>query len=90
MTKAEIIAELSLKTGVSNYDTKQVVEEFFELVKNKVAAGEDITVRGFGTFNKKHRAEKPCRNIGKGTTVIVPAHNVPFFTPSKEFKEAVK
>ncbi len=57
-----------------------------EQVRNSLTNGESVYLRGFGTFYRKHRAEKKARNISKNTTVVVPAHDVPAFKPSKSFK----
>ncbi len=57
-----------------------------EQVRNSLTNGENVYLRGFGTFYRKHRAEKKAHNISKNTTVVVPAHDVPAFKPSKSFK----
>lgn len=85
MTKAEIVDAISKKTGVEREDVLKAVEGFMEEVKASMVNGENIYLRGFGTFELKLRKEKLARNISKGTSVIVPAHNIPHFKPSKEF-----
>lgn len=85
MTKAEIVNEISRKTGVGNKEVLQIVEGFMDSVKESLAHGENVYLRGFGSFILKHRAEKVGRNINKNTTMIVPAHDVPHFKPSKDF-----
>ncbi len=57
-----------------------------EQIRNSLTNGENVYLRGFGTFYRKHRAEKKARNITKNTTIVVPAHDVPAFKPSKSFK----
>ena len=52
--------------------------------------GNEVFLRGFGSFIIKHRAEKTARNISKNTTIIIPAHNIPAFKPAKEFMEKVR
>jgi DNA-binding protein HU-beta len=59
------------------------------VVKDSLAHGENVYLRGFGTFQVKERAEKTARNISKNTTIVIPAHNIPFFKPSAEFKKEV-
>ena len=59
-------------------------------VSDSLIYGHNVYLRGFGTFEIKHRAEKTARNISKNTTVIIPAHNIPAFKPSKEFIEKIK
>ena len=67
-----------------------VVEAFMETVKDSVVAGNEVFLRGFGSFIIKKRAKKVARNISKNTTIVIPAHSVPAFKPAKTFLEAVK
>jgi len=90
MTKAEIVAEVANKTGVEKVAVQAVVESFMETVKNAMVNGENVYLRGFGSFTIKRRAEKTGRNISKNTTIIIPAHNIPAFKPAKTFVSAVK
>jgi DNA-binding protein HU-beta len=90
VTKAEVISIVSEKTGVDKAVTSITVEAFFQTVKDQLASGEAIYVRGFGSFVNKKRAEKKARNISKKTTVTVPAHYIPSFKPSREFVDEVK
>ena len=85
MTKAEIIAEISTKTGLEKVDVQETVEAFFKVVKNAMIGGENVYVRGFGSFVVKKRAEKTARNISKNTTIVIPAHDFPDFKPAKSF-----
>jgi DNA-binding protein HU-beta len=61
-----------------------------ETIKTSMINGNEVFLRGFGSFIIKHRAEKTARNISKNTTIIIPAHNIPAFKPAKEFIEKVK
>ena len=90
MTKAEIINRIATQTGVEKTVVSTVVEAFMENVKEAMIAGEEVFLRGFGSFIIKKRAEKVARNISKNTTIIVPAHSVPAFKPAKIFLNAVK
>jgi len=90
MTKAELISKVTDNTGVSKEHAEAVLESFFVTIKDSLAGGENIYFRGFGSFITKQRAEKTARNISKNTTVIVAAHCIPFFKPSKEFVGQVK
>ena len=65
MTKAEIITEISSKTGIEKVDVQETVEAFFKVVKNSMVGGENVYVRGFGSFVVKKRAKKTARNISK-------------------------
>ncbi|MEI6348847.1 MAG: HU family DNA-binding protein [Bacteroidota bacterium] len=90
MTKAELVAEVSNKTGIEKIAVQTAVEAFMTSVKNAVSKGDSVYLRGFGSFTVKKRAEKTGRNISKNTTIIIPAHNIPAFKPSKTFVNAVK
>jgi DNA-binding protein HU-beta len=90
MTKAEICASIAEKTGLEKNDVQRTVETFMESVKGSLASGENVYLRGFGSFIVKKRAEKTGRNISKKTTIIIPAHNIPAFKPAKTFVEDVK
>ncbi len=85
MTKEEIVAEIANKTGIEKASIKTVVEVFMETIKANLIKGENVYFRGFGSFIVKRRAEKTGRNISKNTTIIIPAHNIPSFKPSKTF-----
>lgn len=90
MTKAEIIRDIATSTGVERVMVANVIEAFMENVRKSIASGENVYLRGVGTFQVKHRAEKVARNISKNTTIVIPAHSVPAFKPAKEFVENVK
>ncbi len=90
MTKAEIVANISSKLGLEKNETQKVVEHFMDEVKNSLESGENVYLRGFGSFIVKKRAAKTGRNISKGTSILIPAHNVPSFKPAKTFVESVK
>jgi DNA-binding protein HU-beta len=90
MTKAEVVAEIAEKTGVEKVAVQVTVETFMKVIKGALTKGDNVYLRGFGSFVVKHRAEKTGRNISKNTSVIIPAHNVPAFKPAKLFTDKVK
>lgn len=90
MTKAEIVAEIANKTGIEKVAVQATVEAFMDAVKDSMVNGENVYLRGFGSFTIKRRAEKTGRNISKNTTIIIPAHNIPSFKPAKSFVNKVK
>ena len=90
MTKAEVVNEISKKTGIEKIAIMTIVEEFMSVVKDSLIDGENVYLRGFGSFIVRKRAEKTGRNISKNTTVIIPAHNIPAFKPAKSFMVDVK
>ena len=61
-----------------------------ESIKRSLSGGHNVYLRGFGSFIVKERAQKTGRNISKNTTIIIPAHNIPSFKPSKVFVDEVK
>jgi DNA-binding protein HU-beta len=90
MTKAEIVTEIANKTGIEKVAVQATVEAFMATVKNSLVKGENVYLRGFGSFIIKQRAEKTGRNISKNTTIIIPSHSIPSFKPAKEFVGEVK
>jgi len=90
MTKAEIVAEIANKTGIEKVAVQAAVESFMDVIKNSMTAGQNVYLRGFGSFIIKKRAEKTGRNISRNTTLIIPAHNIPSFKPAKTFVNKVK
>jgi DNA-binding protein HU-beta len=90
VTKAEVIAEIAEKTGIEKSDVSASIEAFFTVVKNSMANGDNIYVRGFGSFINKKRARKIARNISKNTAIVIDEHYIPSFKPAKEFVLKVK
>lgn len=90
MTKADIVSEISMKTGMQKAEVMTIVEAFMKSVQGSLAKGENVYLRGFGSFTVKTRAQKTARNISKNTTIIVPEHKIPSFKPAKTFIAAVK
>lgn len=90
MTKADIVAKVAEETGLERNEVQKTVESFMKTVKGSMTDGENVYLRGFGSFIVKKRAEKTGRNISKNTTIIIPAHNIPAFKPAKSFLEDVK
>lgn len=90
MTKADIVNNIAKETGVEKALVQQIVESFMENVKGSLIENEPVYLRGFGSFIIKERAQKVARNISKGTTITIPAHNIPAFKPAKSFASKVK
>ncbi|MBR3951862.1 MAG: integration host factor subunit beta [Bacteroidaceae bacterium] len=90
MTKADIVNEISKSTGIEKTVVLETIEKFMETVKDSLGKGENVYLRGFGSFIVKQRAQKTARNISKETTIIIPAHNIPAFKPAKVFMNEVK
>ena len=90
MTKADIVNSISQKTGIDKLIVLITVEAFMATVKENMANGENIYLRGFGSFILKRRAQKTARNISKNTALIIPEHNIPAFKPAKTFMQEIK
>ncbi len=90
MTKADIVNEVSKKTGIEKVIVQKTIETSMEAIKKSLREGNNVYLRGFGSFVIKKRAEKTARNIAKNTTIKIPAHNVPSFKPAKTFITVVK
>ena len=90
MTKADIVSEIAKQTGIDKASVLTTVEKFMETVKDSLSNGDNVYLRGFGSFIIKKRSEKTARNISKNETIIIPAHNIPAFKPAKVFMEQVK
>jgi DNA-binding protein HU-beta len=90
MTKAEVVEEISERTGIEKLVVQEAVESFFKVVKGSLVKNENVYFRGFGSFIVQRRAEKVARNISKNTQITIPAHNIPKFKPAKSFVTKVK
>jgi len=90
MTKADIITEIVKSTGIDKQTVATSIESFMGIVKDSLSQGENVYLRGFGSFIIKKRAQKTARDISKNTTIIIPEHNVPSFKPAKAFASEVK
>jgi len=90
MTKADIVDQISEKTGIEKTQVLHTVEAFMTSVKSSLSNGDNVYLRGFGSFIVKRRAQKTGRIISKNTTIVIPAHNVPAFKPSKTFANKIK
>jgi DNA-binding protein HU-beta len=90
MRKADIVNIIADKTGIPKVDVLVTIETLFKEIKGQLSSGENIYVRGFGSFITKKRAAKIGRNIKRNVAVHIPEHYIPAFKPSKEFMAEVK
>lgn len=90
MTKADIVNQIAEKTGIEKVDVQATVEAFMGAIRGSLENGENVYLRGFGSFVVKKRAQKTGRNILKNTTIVIPAHYIPSFKPAKVFVDRVK
>lgn len=90
MTKADIVNEISKNTGIEKVTVQKTVEALMDNIKSSLEKGENVYLRGFGSFALKKRAKKTARNISKNTSLVIPEHFIPSFKPAKTFKTNVK
>lgn len=90
MTKADVINQIADKTGIDKADVSATVEAFFSIVKTSMAGGQNIYVRGFGSFINKKRKKKIARNISRNTAIVIDEHYIPSFKPAKVFVNKIK
>ncbi|MCZ2085601.1 MULTISPECIES: HU family DNA-binding protein [unclassified Kaistella] len=90
MTKAELVNTISNKLGTEKNETQKVIEAFMQEIRTSMYNGDNVYLRGFGSFIIKTRAAKTGRNISKNIAIEIPAHNIPAFKPSKTFVEKIK
>ena len=90
MTKADVVNNISDQLGIDKNDVLATVECFMKEIKSSLESGENVYLRGFGSFIIKTRAEKTGRNISRNVAVKIPAHNIPAFKPAKVFINGVK
>ncbi|MBS3771967.1 MAG: HU family DNA-binding protein [Bacteroidales bacterium] len=90
MTKADIVNEISQKTGVEKVAIEKIVEGFMESVRESMIGGQNVYLRGFGSFIVQKRAQKKARDIGRNKEIVIPEHYIPSFRPSRQFTKRVK
>lgn len=90
MRKADLVSAIADKTGVPKVDVLVALETFFKEVKESLSAGENVYIRGFGSFVIKKRAKKIGRHIKKNMAIEIPEHFIPSFKPAKVFVEQVR
>ena len=89
MTKIELVKIVSQKTGIDQMTVLAAVEGIVDTIKQALVEKENVYIRGWGTWTLKHRAQKTARNISKNTTLVIEAHDIPYFKPCKEFMDSV-
>ncbi len=90
MRKADLVSNISEKTGIAKVDVLVTLEQFFREVKDSLGEGENVYVRGFGSFIVKKRAQKKGRHIKQNKSIVIPAHYIPAFKPAKVFSDQIK
>ena len=89
MNKAELVDGIISKTGWSKREAEDAVRAFVDTVTDAVAAGDKVTLPGFGTFEKRDRAARTARNPQTGDPIKLKKTAVPAFRPGSAFKSYV-
>lgn len=90
MTKQELAEVVAGKAGCTTKVATEVIDATIMSIKAAVIAGEEVTLRGFGSFKRKYVERKQGRNIKANTSIAIPAHYTPAFKAGKEFKEGME
>ena len=90
MTKADLVNEIAISTGFDKTTISAVVESYMKIIKNSLSEGENVYLRGFGSFITKTRKAKVARNISQSTSIRVPAHKIASFKPATEFAKMMR
>ena len=90
MNKADLVAKVAGKTGLTKKAAQDAMESMMEAVMTSVSKGDSVTLTGFGTFKASKRAARNGRNPQSGQVIKIPSRTVPVFRPGKEFKEMVR
>lgn len=89
MNKADLVASVADKTGMSKKDTEKIINAVVESVESALARGDKVSLVGFGTFEVRERAARMGRNPQTGQEIRIPATRVPVFKAGKSLKDAV-
>lgn len=90
MNKSQLIERVAKKTNMSRCQSEIILDAALEIIQSTVSKGGDVKLVGFGTFSRSKRKSRAGRNPKTGSSIVIPAAQVPKFRPGKEFKEIVK
>ncbi len=90
MTKQQIIEEISERTGLSRAEARESLESIMDIFSKAFIAGDNIYLRGFGTFIVRQAKEKSARIFATGSKCIIPSHKTVKFKISTELKNLLK
>lgn len=90
MRKADLVNRISKETGIPKVDVLLSIEHMLKVIKESLKEGENVYLRGFGSFILKKRAAKIGRDIQKNVALKIPEHYIPAFKPSKKLSDEIK
>jgi nucleoid DNA-binding protein len=89
MTKAELVDQVAATVQLPKNQTEAVITGFLQRIMHALHAGDNVELRGFGSFRLRHRQAREGRNPRTGDTVQIPAKAVPSFRAGKAFQEMI-
>ncbi len=89
MTKAEIIASIAEKSGLTKSQAESAFSATFETITELMVKQEKVMIPGFGGFSTKIRAERKGRNPSTGKEMMIPKAVVASFKPATQLKETI-
>jgi DNA-binding protein HU-beta len=90
MTKAELVAKIAEKSGVSKKTADRYLKAFAEVITDALRKGERIPIPGFGIFQVRERRARKGRNPQTGEIMTIPARKVVVFKPAKQLRNLIK
>lgn len=90
LTKAELAERLYERIGFAKRESKDIVDAFFELIAERLIAGEEVRIAGFGQFQVRDKSPRPGRNPRTGELVLIEARRVVTFHASPKLKAALQ
>jgi integration host factor subunit alpha len=90
LTKAELSELLYERIGLNKRESKDMVDAFFDLIRDTLASGHDVKLSNFGNFHLRNKAQRPGRNPRTGEIIPIQARRVVTFHPSQKLKEQLQ
>ncbi len=90
LTKADLAERLFEELGLNKREAKELVEQFFEEIRQALESGESVKLSGFGNFQLRSKNERPGRNPKTGEEIPISARRVVTFRPGQKLKARVE
>ena len=90
LTKSDIVKQLNDEIGLNKREAKELVDSFFDNIKETLSQGHEVKLSGFGNFQLKNKSSRPGRNPRTGENVEITARRVVTFKSGQKLKESVK
>ncbi len=90
LTKADMAERLFEELGLNKREAKEMVENFFEVIKKSLESGEQVKLSGFGNFDLREKKQRPGRNPKTGEEIPISARRVVTFKAGQKLKQRVE